>query len=76
MDKPLDKWLAEKDDLLAGRTPRTKTDGLTIWGLCNNFLTAKKSLVVNREITARTFAELYFMCERVGGVVWVESTCC
>ena len=53
--------------LLAGRTPRTKADGLTIQELCNHFLTAKKSLVDNREITARTFTELYSTCERVGG---------
>jgi len=27
--KALDKWLEQKGDLLAGRTPRVKTDGLT-----------------------------------------------
>ncbi len=26
----LEKWLNEKDDLLAGRTPRVSGDGLTI----------------------------------------------
>ena len=35
----LDKWLDQKDDLLAGRTPRASGDGLTIRDLCNRFLT-------------------------------------
>ena len=38
----LDKWLNQKDDLLAGRTPRVAGDGLTIRDLCNRFLTAKQ----------------------------------
>ena len=34
-------WLDQKDDLLAGRTPRTTSDEITIRDLCNRFLTAK-----------------------------------
>src|SRR5262245_21900426 len=35
----LDLYLAQKDDLLAGRTPRARdADGLTIAELCNRFL--------------------------------------
>ena len=35
------KWLEEKDDLLAGRRPRPKTEGVTVRNLNNRFLTAK-----------------------------------
>lgn len=38
----LDKWLEQRDDLLAGRTPRVAGDGLAIRDLCNRFLTAKQ----------------------------------
>ena len=41
----LQKWLDEKDDLLAGRVPRTKREGLTIKHLLNHFLTAKQARV-------------------------------
>src|SRR5262245_22837210 len=53
----LDLYLAQKDDLYAGRTPRVSAEGLTIADLCNRFLTSKKRLLTTREITARTFAE-------------------
>ena len=36
----LDLWLDQKDDLLAGRTPRGKDEaGLIVADLCNRFLT-------------------------------------
>jgi integrase len=62
----LELWIQRKDDLLAGRTPRTKREGLTIKELANHFLRAKKALVDGNEITPRTFAELYATCERLG----------
>jgi hypothetical protein len=34
-------YKAQADDLLAGRTPRVKSDGLTVADLCNRFRTAK-----------------------------------
>ena len=37
----LELYLEQKDDLHAGRTPRAKSDGLTVADLCNHFLTAK-----------------------------------
>jgi len=55
----LNKWLAEKDDLLAGRTPRAAADGLTVKTLVNAYLTAKKHQVETREITQRHFDDLY-----------------
>jgi hypothetical protein len=42
----LELWLAQKDDLLAGRTPRTASDGLTVKELVNLFLNAKQALVI------------------------------
>ena len=62
----LEKWLADKDDLLAGRTPRTKAGGLTIRDLCNAFLAAKKSRLDTGELAARSFADLHATCKRLG----------
>lgn len=39
-DAALRKWLDEKDDLLASRTPRAKTEGLTVGELCDRFIQA------------------------------------
>src|SRR4029077_20451485 len=50
----LDKWLDEKDDLLAGRTPRTKSEGLTVSELCDRFLQAKDLQLDAGEITRLT----------------------
>jgi integrase len=54
----LKKWLDQKDDLLAGRTPRP-TGGVTVGHLVNRFLTAKKHLVDTSELTPRSFADYY-----------------
>ena len=61
----LQRWLEQKDDLLAGRTPRPKTEGLTLRDLANRFLTAKKHLVENGEITPRSYESYYATCEQV-----------
>jgi hypothetical protein len=45
--------LEQKDDLLAGRTPRAPGHALTVRDLLNAFLTAKKDHVDRGEITAR-----------------------
>jgi integrase len=58
----LDKWLAEKDDLLAGRTPRATGDGLTIKDLCNRFLSAKKGKLESGELSPATFADHHATC--------------
>jgi integrase len=62
----LEKWLEQKDDLLAGRTPRVKAEGLTVQELVNRFLSAKRHLVDTREITQRTFSDSFATCQRVG----------
>ena len=50
----MDEWLRVKDDLLAGRTPRIKGDGLTIGKLCNRFLEAKDQQLAAGEIRSLT----------------------
>jgi integrase len=47
-------WLDQKDDLFAGRTPRDKSDGLTVAELCDRFLQAKDQQLDAGEITAVT----------------------
>jgi hypothetical protein len=62
----LNKWLDQKDDLLAGRTPRsTPGDGLTVGTLCNHFLTAKEQQRDAGDIQPRTFADYYATCKFV-----------
>lgn len=61
----LAKWLEQKDDLLAGRTPHAKVDGLTLGELANKFLAAKRQLVDNRELAARTWADYHATCHFV-----------
>ena len=64
-DGALSKWLEQRDELLAGRTPRGPREGLSVADLCNRFLTHKQNLAANGEITARTFAEYYATCQQV-----------
>jgi integrase len=61
----LSLWLEQKDDLLAGRRPRNKSDGLTVADLCNRFLTSKKRLLENEEIGSRTFRLYLTACKRI-----------
>src|ERR1700684_266368 len=43
--RALERWLAEKDDLLADRVPRGKTGVATLSLLVNSFLNAKRARV-------------------------------
>jgi integrase len=62
----LNKWLDEKDDLLAGREPRTKTPaGETVRGLCNAFMSHKKALLEAGELCQRTFDDYFATCARL-----------
>jgi integrase len=62
----LEKWLDQKDDLLAGRTPRPADPAIrTVLDLSNHFLTHKRSLLTAAEITDQTFNEYYGTCERL-----------
>jgi integrase len=61
----LNTWLAQRDDLLAGRTPRANRDGFTVEDLADHFLNAKRPLVTSGELTKRTFDEYFATCERL-----------
>lgn len=54
--RALEAWLRDKDNLIAGRTPRAAGDGLTMADLCNRFLTVKAQLRDLGEITPRHWA--------------------
>ena len=47
----------DREDLHAGRTPRTRSDGLSVKDLCNHFLTARLRKVEAGELTRRLFME-------------------
>lgn len=62
----LEEWERVREDLCAGREPRAKSgDELTIADLCNVFLSHKKQLRVNGELSPRTFREYFDSCEVV-----------
>ena len=53
----LELYEKQREALYAGRTPRIEDGGLTVGGLCNQFLTGKLRLVESGETAPRTFAE-------------------
>jgi len=57
-DEALEKWLKEKDDLLAGREP-SNGDGLTVGRLSNLFLASKQLKVDSGELTQRSWQDYY-----------------
>ena len=61
----LEEYKVQADDLHAGRTPRVKTDGLTLADLCNRFLTAKLRQREAGEIGARMFDEYKAATDRL-----------
>ena len=61
----LNRYLDQKDDLHAGRVPRSNGDGLTVADLCNRFLTPKKQLCNTGELSPRTFQDYHRTCARV-----------
>jgi len=64
--KALETWLAQKDDLLAGRKPRAPGDTrLTVAGLCNHYLTHKTALLESGELAQRTFDRYHAACARL-----------
>ena len=44
----LSLWLEQKDDLLANREPRAKSDAVTVGKLCNEFLAHKRKRLRQR----------------------------
>lgn len=69
-EQALEKWLADKDDLLAGRVPRSKIEALTVESLANQFLDAKKVRLANGELAQRTWDDyrqlLRLVCDTLG----------
>jgi len=61
----LQRYLDQRDDLHAGRTPRASGDGLTVRDLANQLLTAKKRQAEAGEISLRTFQDYHSTCRRV-----------
>jgi integrase len=57
-ERALTLWLEDRDDLLAGMTPRRKRsdDELTVSDLCNHFLIFKEQQKDTGELAPRTFA--------------------
>ncbi|RMF93633.1 MAG: hypothetical protein D6741_13510, partial [Planctomycetota bacterium] len=55
--KALAQWLEVKDDLLAGRTPRPRAEGLTLEELANRFLHLKRQRVEAGELSERTWSD-------------------
>jgi len=53
----LKDYKAQADDLHAGRTPRVKSDGLTVADLCNRLLTSKLRKKEAGELGVRSFAD-------------------
>jgi hypothetical protein len=58
----LAKYLDQRDDLHAGRTPRVRAEGLTIRDLCNHYLTSKKPQMESGELSPRSWRDYYRAC--------------
>ena len=62
----LERWLKERDYLLAGQTPPdTESVSPTLRDLCNHFLSSKERRVQSGELTKRAFHDYFEMCERI-----------
>ena len=65
-EKALEKWNEDRDDLLAGRTPRKPGDTrLTIADACNRFLTFKTASLTAGELAQRSFNVYHGTCARL-----------
>ncbi|MFZ1935115.1 MAG: tyrosine-type recombinase/integrase [Thermoguttaceae bacterium] len=61
----LARWLEQKDDLLAGRTPRVAGDGLTVRDLCNRFLSNRQAKMLAGELSPISFADYHAACAKI-----------
>src|SRR5262245_2527031 len=62
-DAALEKYLAEKDALHAGRKPREDSDGATVKDLCNQFLNAKAAARDAGELAPRSWQDYKDACD-------------
>jgi integrase len=65
-DGALDRYNEQKDDLHAGRTPRPHPDALTVKGIANAFLRAKREAVDAGELALRTWMDYRSIMEMMG----------
>jgi len=63
----LDEYNRVRDDLHAGRKPRPKIDGITVFELCTKFLAAKQQQQQAGEIKFLTFKDYKSTCKRIVG---------
>ena len=63
-DAALQRYLDQKGDLHAGRTPHVQADGLTVRDLLNRFLIHKRHLLDARELGPQSFGEYHEGCQR------------
>jgi hypothetical protein len=64
-DAALAKYLAQKDDWHAGRTPRPDAGAMTVKDVVNAFLRHKQTLVVAGELSPRTWNEYKAACDEI-----------
>ena len=62
-DAALAKYLEQKDDLHAGRTPRPAPREFTVKDAANAFLKAKRAWVDAGELAERTWREYKWVCD-------------
>lgn len=60
----LNLFLEQKDDLYAGRTPRSR-DGVTLGEALDRFLSSKKLLEQGEEISTRSYLDYEGTCDRI-----------
>jgi integrase len=65
----LHRYVEQRDDLYAGRTPQPKRDGLTVEDACNQFLYAKKAKARSGEIAESTWRDYLIVAKRVARVL-------
>ncbi|MCC9603548.1 hypothetical protein LOC67_23610 [Stieleria sp. JC731] len=61
----LERFQAERDDLYAGRKPRSSDGSLTVLDMCDIFINHCKGKVKTKEIVERTFRDYKKTCERI-----------
>lgn len=62
----LEKWIEQKDALLAGRTPEVHSGSeLTVEYLCNHFLESKEADYESGELSAHAFTDYLAYCRRL-----------
>lgn len=64
-DEALKRYVAEREDIQAGRPPRRRHGDTTVAELVDTFLTEKRNRLDAGELSARTWADYYATCKAV-----------